>query len=97
MADGVFQTMMEARASGDPRRIRAAHDEAVTALECIGCVLNVVSDYAYLRHQNSQASLYASDYDVAQTLYTLADLTFCARSALVDASRSRVEKTIKEG
>lgn len=95
MADGVFQAMSEAIASGDPRRIRAAHDDAVTAIGCIGSMLNVLADYAYLRGQYPKDCLYANDYDVAEMAYTLSDLASCARSALVDAERACIEKTMK--
>lgn len=86
MADGTFQMMMEASASGDPRRIRAAHDDAVTAIGCIGSMLNVLADYAYLRGQHPKDCLYANDYDVADMAYTLSDLASCAHAALTAAA-----------
>lgn len=96
MNKGAFEMMRDAIASGDPRRIRAAQGEALTAIECICSMANVLADYAHLRAQHPKDCLYASDYDIAQTACTLSDLASCACSALVAANRAHDEKTIKE-
>ena len=97
MAEGTFERLMEAHASDDPRRIRAAHDEAITAIGCIACSLNVLADYVYLRAQRPNECMFASDYDVANMAYSLSDLMMCAKTALMEAERTRIAKTVKEG
>ena len=104
MADGVFQAMNEAIASGDPRRICDAREDAMTALGCISSMLNVVADYAQLRAQHPSESLYAADNDLAQTAYSLSDLTACVREVLIEAdclppnpiSDERIDKNVVE-
>lgn len=104
MANGVFQAMNEAIASGDPRRISDAREDAITALGCVCSMLNVMADYAYLRAQHPSESLYADDNDLAQTAYSISDLTACARAALIEAdclppnpiSDERIDKNVVE-
>lgn len=58
---GAFQAVMNAMASRDPKRVALAECDAFTALQSIGSMLNVVADYLYLRAQNPNGGLYATE------------------------------------
>ena len=55
---GAFYAVMSAMASRDPKRVALAEGDALTALQSIGSMLNVVADYLYLRAQHPKDSLY---------------------------------------
>ena len=57
---GAFYAVMSAMASRDPKRVALAEGDAFTALQSIGSMLNVVADYLYLRAQNPEGVLYAT-------------------------------------
>lgn len=97
MADGVFQAMNEAIASGDSRSICEARRDAIAALGCVCSMLNVLADYAYLRAQHPADSLYADDNDLAQAAYSISDLTACARAALIEADCLLSDKQSRRG
>ena len=88
---GAFKAVVEAVASNDPKRKAMAEDDALTALGCVGSMLNVVADYIYLRAQHPKDSLYATDLNVADTVYSLSDLLSVQQSALIEASNARFE------
>ena len=88
---GAFQSVINAIASNDPKRIAKAEDDALTALECVGSMLNVMANYVYIRYPNPKASLYADDADLANAVYTVADVSSCIHTALVKASNARFE------
>lgn len=86
---GAFRASIGAIESNDINRKVMAEEDAITALSCVSSMLNVVSDYVYIKRENPNASLYANDSDLAITLYSLADLTTCIHSSLVEASDAR--------
>ena len=88
---GALQSVVNAIASNDPKRVAKAEDDALTALECVGSMLNVMADYVYIRQQNPKASLYADDVDLANAIYTVADVSSCIHTSLVAASNARFE------
>lgn len=91
VARGAFEATMDAIASRDLKRIRAAEDDALTTLLCVGAMLNVVADYIYLRAQHHKDSRYATDLDVASAVYSISDVSTCIHSALMAASDARFE------
>ena len=88
---GAFKATMEAIASKDPKRIRAAEDDIMSALLAIPAMLNVVADCVYLRAQHPKDSLYATELDVADAVYSISDISTCIHSALMEASNARFE------
>ena len=79
---GAFYAVMSAMASRDPKRVALAEGDAFTALQSIGSMLNVVADYLYLRAQNPEGVLYATESEIADAVYSLSDLTACVHSSL---------------
>ena len=88
---GAFYAVMNAMSSRDPKRVALAEGEAFTALQSIGSMLNVVADYLYLRAQNPKDSLYATDFNVADAVYSLSDLLSVQQTALIEAGNARIE------
>lgn len=88
---GAFKAVVEAVASSDPKRVLMAENDALTALGSIGSMLNVVADYLYIRAQHSKDSLYATDLDVADAVYSLSDLLSVQQSALIEAGDARFD------
>ena len=88
---GAFQSVINAIASNDPKRKAMVENDALTALGCVGSMLNVVADYIYLRAQHPKDSLYATDFNVADTVYSLSDLLSVQQSALIEASNAHFE------
>ena len=88
---GAFKSVVEAVASNDPKRKAMAENDALTALGSIGSMLNVVADYLYIRAQHPKDSLYATDGDVADAVYSLSDLLSVQQSALIEAGNARFE------
>ena len=86
---GAFQAVMNAMASRDPKRVALAECDAFTALQSIGSMLNVVADYLYLRAQNPNGVLYATEAEIADAVYSLSDLTACVHSSLNEAENAR--------
>lgn len=84
---GPFFEVLNALESKDSQKVISAGNEAITAVGCISSALNVIADYAYLRAQHPQDSLYASDFELAETINALGDLSFCLQHAL-DRSRN---------
>ena len=80
---GAFYAVMSAMASRDPKRVALAECDAFTALQSIGSMLNVVADYLYLRAQNPNGVLYATEAEIADAVYSLSDLTSCVHSSLL--------------
>lgn len=95
---GAFHAMMGEIASNDPERIAHAEEDALTALSSIGSMFNVVAAYLYIRAQHPKDGLYASDYDVADAVYSLSDLTACVHSSLNEAhcARAYLQGTARE-
>ena len=52
-------------------------------------MLNVVADYLYLRAQNPNGVLYATEAEIADAVYSLSDLTACVHSSLNEAENVR--------
>ena len=88
---GAFQAVMNAMASRDPKRVALAECDAFTALQSIGSMLNVLADYIYLRAQHPKDSLYATDFNVADAVYSLSDLLSAQQTALIKAGNARFE------
>lgn len=88
---GAFYAVMSAMASRDPKRVARADGDALTALQSIGSMLNVVADYIYLRAQHPKDSLYATDFNVADAIYSLSDLLSVQQTALIEAGNARFE------
>ena len=88
---GAFYAVMNAMASRDPKRVALAECDAFTALQSIGSMLNVVADYIYLRAQHPKDSLYATDFNVADAVYSLSDLLSVQQTALIEAGNARIE------
>lgn len=86
---GAFYAVMSAMASRDPKRVALAEGDAFTALQSIGSMLNVVADYLYLRAQNPEGVLYATEAEIADAEYSLSDLTACVHSSLNEAENAR--------
>lgn len=89
---GAFYAVMSAMASRDPKRVKRvalAEGDAFTALQSIGSMLNVVADYLYLRAQNPEGVLYATEAEIADAVYSLSDLTACVHSSLNEAENAR--------
>lgn len=86
---GAFQAVMNAMASRDPKRVARADGDALTALQSIGSMLNVVADYLYLRAQNPNGVLYATEAEIADAVHSLSDLTSCVHSSLNEAENAR--------
>lgn len=95
---GAFHATMSAIASNDPKRIARAGDEALTALSCVGTMLNGVADYLNLRGQHPGEAMYATDRDVADAVYSLSDLTACVHSSMNAAfcARNHLKETAGE-
>lgn len=104
---GAFKAVFEAMASNDKERKIDAVNDAITAVGCVGSMLNVVADYIYLRAQHPKDSLYATDFNVADAVYSLSDLLSVQQTALIEAGNARfelrvnpektIESTSKEG
>lgn len=88
---GAFKAVMNEMASRDPKRVALAEGDALTALQSIGSMLNVVADYLYLRAQHPKDSLYATDFNVADAVYSLSDLLSVQQTALIEAGNARFE------
>lgn len=88
---GAFKAVVEAVASNDPKRKAMAENDALTALGSIGSMLNVVADYLYIRAQHPKDSLYATDFNVADAVYSLSDLLSVQQTALIESSNARFE------
>lgn len=86
---GAFYAVMSAMASRDPKRVALAECDAFTALQSIGSMLNVVADYLYLRAQNPNGVLYATEAEIADAVHSLSDLTSCVHSSLNEAENAR--------
>lgn len=86
---GAFQAVMNAMASRDPKRVARAEGDAFTALQSIGSMLNVVADYLYLRAQNPNGVLYATEAEIADAVSSLSDLTACVHLSLNEAENAR--------
>ena len=88
---GAFKAVMNAMASRDPKRVARAECDAFTALQSIGSMLNVVADYIYLRAQNPNGVLYATEAEIADAVYSLSDLLSVQQTALIEAGNARFE------
>lgn len=88
---GAFYAVMSAMASRDPKRVALAEGDALTALQSIGSMLNVVADYIYLRAQHPKDSLYDTNFNVADAVYSLSDLLSVQQTALIEAGNARFE------
>lgn len=86
---GAFYAVMSAMASRDPKRVALAEGDAFAALQSIGSMLNVVADYLYLRAQNPEGVLYATEAEIADAVYSLSYLTACVHSSLNEAENAR--------
>ena len=73
---GAFYAVMSAMASRDPKRVALAEGDAFTALQ-------------YLRAQNPEGVLYATEAEIADAVYLLSDLTSCVHSSLNEAENAR--------
>ena len=88
---GVFCAVASAMASNDNEQKINAENDTITALGCIGSMLNVLADYIYLRAQHPKDSLYATEFNVAETVYSLSDLLSVQQTALIEAGNARFE------
>ena len=88
---GVFCAVASAMASNDNEQKINAENDTITALGCIGSMLNVVADYINIRANHPHDALYANDLELAETVYSLSDLLSVQRTALIEAGNARFE------
>lgn len=89
---GPFFEVLNALESKDSQKIISAGNEAIAAVGCVSSALHVIADYAYLRAQHPQDSFYASDFELAETISALGDLSFCLQRALDRSQDAQLRK-----
>lgn len=98
--EGVFFAIVDAMASNDPVRVANASNDCLSGLSDVGSMLRVFADYLCIREANPSEHTFASDKDLAESLYTLSDLVSLCHGAMGNGVLKAIDfnqKTSKEG
>lgn len=68
--------------------------DANDALLSVNATLNVLADYVHIRAHHKSETLYASDDDLADALFTAAEQLSRVHASLAEAGRIRALRTV---
>lgn len=86
---GALMAVFQANASGNDRAKSIAFDDAITAIGSISSLFNALADCVYLRAQHPEDSLYVTDAEIADAIYSLSDCLNTQREFLIESENAK--------